>query len=109
MILTHAEHNSLYLAGGLSLSYSVQPKSDYITIRENSKSMRWALRHTDIAAREGRGGGGTQQILYTIFAYNFVSVLTAGNPHCHKLGISHNYRTLSRQVRGWTSGRSLPV
>ena len=88
--------------------------------------MRWAQRHTDIAAREGRGVGGTQQILYTIFhnfvyllltngapftylAYNFVSVLTAGNPHCHKIGISHKYRTLSRRVRGWTSGRSLPV
>ena len=68
----------------------------------------------------------TQQILYTIFhnfvyllltngtpftylAYNIVSVLTAGNPHCHKIGISHKYRTLSRRVRGWTSGRSLPV
>ena len=46
---------------------------------------------------------------FTYLAYNFVSVLTAGNPHCHKIGISHNYRTLSRQVRGWTSGRSLPV
>ena len=87
--------------------------------------MRWAQRHTDIAAREGRGVGGTQQILYTIFhnfvyllltngtpftylAYNFVSVLTAGNPHCHKIGISHKYRTLSRRVRSWTSGWSLP-
>ena len=87
--------------------------------------MRWAQRHTDIAAREGREVGGTQQILYTIFhnfvyllltngtpftylAYNFVSVLTAGNPHCHKIGISHKYRTLSRRVRSWTSGRSLP-
>ena len=75
--------------------------------------MRWAQRRTNIAAREGRGVGGTQQILYTIFhnfvyllltngtpftylAYNFVSVLTAGNPHCHKIGISHKYRTLQR-------------
>ena len=72
------------------------------------------------------GGGPPLNLLYTIFhnfvyllltngtpftylAQNFVSVLTAGNPHCHKIGISHKYRTLSRRVRGWTSGRSLPV
>ena len=72
------------------------------------------------------GGGPPLNLLYTIFhnfvylllkngtpftylAKNFVSVLTAGNPHCHKIGISHKYRTLSRRVRGWTSGRSLPV
>ena len=75
----------------------------------------------------GAGGGGVlNKFLYTIFhnfvyllltkgtpftylAYNFGSVLTAGDPHCHKIGISHKYRTLSRRVRGWTSGRSLPV
>ena len=79
----------------------------------------YVKRHTDIA-------GPPLNLLYTIFhnfvyllstngtpftylAYNFVSVLTARNPHCHKIGISHKYRTLSRRVRGWTSGRSLPV
>ena len=123
MILTHAEHNSLYLAKCTNQIW----RSHYpwkFEILETTL-MRWAQRHTDIAAREGRGVGGTQQILYTIFhnfvyllltngtpftylAYNFVSVLTAGNPHCHKIGISHKYRTLSRRVRSWTSGRSLP-
>ena len=38
-----------------------------------------------------------------------IGLLTAGNPHCHKIGISHKYRTLSRRVRGWTSRRILPV
>ena len=46
---------------------------------------------------------------FTYLSQNFVSLLTAGNPHCHKIRISHKCRTLSRRVRGWTSGRSLPV
>ena len=91
--------------------------------------MSWAQRYTDIAAREGKGrGGGYSTNFYTAEAHpltfyipfftisytfhwhqDFVSVLTAGNPHCHKIRISHKYRTLSRRVRGWTSGRSLPI
>ena len=46
---------------------------------------------------------------FTYLAQNFVSLLTAGNLHCHKIGISHKCRTLSRRVRGSTSGRNLPV
>ena len=51
----------------------------------------------------------TNDIPFTYLAQKFVFLLTAGNPHCHKIGISHKCRTLSRRVRGWTSGRSLPV
>ena len=57
------------------------------------------------------GGGPPLNLLYTIFhdfvyllltngtpfkylAQNFASLLTAGNQHCHKIGISHKYRSL---------------
>ena len=43
MTLTQAEYNSLYLAGSFSLSYRVQPKSEDLTIRENSKSLKQHL------------------------------------------------------------------
>ena len=98
--------------------------------------MSWAQRRTDITSREGRWGevlnkflygrGPSLNLLYTTFhdfvyllltngtpftnlAQNFVSLLTTGNLHCHKIGISHKYRTLSPRVRGWTSGWSPPI
>ena len=102
----------------LKISLSVKIRNPWNNTYEMGPASYW---HSS----PGGAGGGTQQILYTIFhnfvyllltngtpftylAYNFVSVLTAGNPHCHKIGISHKYRTLSRRVRSWTSGRSLP-
>ena len=62
MTLTHAKHNSPYLASSFSLSYRVQLKSEDLShspwklkILETTL-MSWAQRHTDIAAREGWGG-----------------------------------------------------
>ena len=147
MILTHAEHNSPYLAGSFSLSYRVQLKSEDLTIRENSKSLKQHLLAgpsvilTWHCSTGGAGGGGlgvggcTQQIfigrgpplnlLYTIFldivyllltnvtpftylAQNFVSLLTAGKPHCPKIEINHKYRPLSRRVRVGPRGGASP-
>ena len=91
MTLTHAKHNSPYFAGSFSLSYRVQLKSEDLShsprklkILETTL-MSWGQRHTDIAAREGRGGRGILNkflfgggphinLLYTIF-HDFVYLL----------------------------------
>ena len=84
MILTHAKHNSPYLAGSFSLSYRVQLKYEDVShypwklkILETTL-MSWAQRHTDIAAREGcvcggilnkflYGGGPPLNLFYYLF------------------------------------------
>ena len=133
MTLTHADRNFPYFAGGFSLSYWGSHNPWKFKILETEHI--WAGTSIILTEQSGRGGystiflyggGPPLNLLYSIFhdfvyllltngtpftylAYNFVSLLTAGNPHCHKIGISHKCRTLSRRVRGWASGWSLPV
>ena len=69
------------------------------------------VKHDLESLLEQIGGGPPLNLLYTIFhdfvyllltngtpfkylAKNFASLLTAGNQHCHKIGISHKYRSL---------------
>ena len=101
MILTHAKHNSPYLAGSFSLSYRVELKSEDLShypwklkILETTL-MSWAQRHTDIAAREERrgggelnkflyGGGSPLNLLYTIFHDFVYLLLTNGTPFTYR-------------------------
>ena len=45
---------------------------------------------------------------FTYLAQNFVSLLTAGKPHCPKIEINHKYRPLSRRVRVGPRGGASP-
>ena len=90
MILTHAEHNSPYLAGSFSLSYRVQLKSDDLTIRENSTEILETTLTSWVQRQPGRGGGYSTNfytaeahplnLLYTIFHDFVFLLLTNGTP-----------------------------